>query len=158
MAASLCLLQTPPGAFALEFRHSPVKAAPGHQLPWGPLLGYHLSLFHHHGVARLRHGPHPVGDDQHRLAGQQPGESLLDSGFIFHVQRGGGLNFSLTLLSQTRKRSVRRSYSSEKETFVKSDLSENAPWQNRHPEVAGSCIALWCAAYTLSPPCSCTTL
>ncbi|CAN4015950.1 pyrroline-5-carboxylate reductase, partial [Dysosmobacter welbionis] len=34
---------------------------------------------------------HPVGDDQHRLAGQQAGEGSLHLGLVLHIQAGGGL-------------------------------------------------------------------
>ena len=48
-----------------------------------------MAIFQHHDVVRPGHGAHPVGDDQHRLAGQQAGEGSLHLGLVLHIQAGG---------------------------------------------------------------------
>ena len=42
-------------------------------------------------MVRPGHGAHSVGDDQHRLTGQQAGEGALHLGLVLHIQAGGGL-------------------------------------------------------------------
>ena len=80
----LCSVQLPPGALTLELHHAAVEAAALHQLRRSSLLVY-MAVFQHHDVVRPGHGTHPVGDDQHCLAGQQAGEGTLHLG---HIQAG----------------------------------------------------------------------
>ena len=85
-----CAVQPPPGALALKLHHAAVEAALLHQLRRGALLG-HMAVLQHHDMVGSRHGTHPVGDHQHRLALKQTGKGALHLCLVFHIQGGCGL-------------------------------------------------------------------
>ncbi len=37
-----------------------------------------------------KYGAHPVGDDEDGFVFYEPGQSLLNGSFVFHIQTGGG--------------------------------------------------------------------
>ena len=80
----------PTGALTLEFHHTAVETSAFHQLHRRTLLG-HTAVFQHYDVVGTRHGAHPVGNNQHRLACQQAGERTLHLCLVFHIQAGSGL-------------------------------------------------------------------
>lgn len=70
-------LNRPSLSFCLQIRHVGVDAVLFVQLFWAALLGHH-AVGQHHDLFRPRHGTHLVGDDQHRLVLDQPGQRRLD--------------------------------------------------------------------------------
>ena len=59
------------------------------QLCGRALLGYR-AVTRHHDPVRARSGTHPVGEDEDGLVFDEAGERLLNGGFVFHIQAGGG--------------------------------------------------------------------
>lgn len=84
------LFQAPLGALALQLHHAAVEAALLHQLRRGALLSY-MAVLQHHDMVGPRHGAHPVGDHQHRLALKQTGKGTLYLCLVFYIQGSGRL-------------------------------------------------------------------
>lgn len=61
------------------------------QKSFGPALFGYFAVCQNHDLVRSGNGAHPVGDDQYRFIGNQPGKGRLDQRLVFHVQRRGGL-------------------------------------------------------------------
>ena len=59
------------------------------QLCGRALLGYR-AVAQHHNPVRARNGTHPVGDNEDGFVFDEAGERLLNGGFVFHIQAGGG--------------------------------------------------------------------
>ena len=82
--------QLPLAALLLELLHVGEDAAGLAQLGGGALLS-HGAVLQHHDLVRPGHSAHPVGDHQHRLVLDEPGQGGLDGGLVLYVQAGGGL-------------------------------------------------------------------
>lgn len=89
-SASFFARQPPLGALGLQLHHPAVEAALFYQFRRAALLR-HMAVLQYHDVVGSRHGTHPVGDDQHRLALKQAGKGTLHLCFVFYIQRSGSL-------------------------------------------------------------------
>lgn len=84
------VLNRPALAVGLQLYHVGVESVPG-------VKGVRAAVFGHNAVGQHNdfigpcYGTHAVGDDQHSLLLNQPGQRRLNQRFIFHVQAGSCL-------------------------------------------------------------------